>query len=117
MFKVNKDGSRYYVLHRFNSPYDGARLSFSGGAADQTFRIETKTDLNAPLWQTIATNQFGIDGKFQFLDTDASNYPTRFYRSATRCPERFNKTPHSFRVEGGRAWRVKSRVSRPARRP
>jgi len=30
-----------------------------------------------------ATNSFGIDGKFQFLDTGALNYPTRFYRSAT----------------------------------
>jgi hypothetical protein len=25
--------------------------------------------LNPPIWQTIATNQFGIDGKFQVLDT------------------------------------------------
>jgi len=134
VFKVNKDGSLYSVLHSFNSPYDGGRpeagllkgsdgafygttfwggelesgtvfklfsstpivaitrlqldgvgtrLSFSGGSAGQMFRIETKTDLNAPLWQTIATNQFGIDGKSQFLDTSASNYPTRFYRSAT----------------------------------
>lgn len=59
----------------------GARLSFSGGAADQPFRIEAKTDLT--LWQTIGTHQFGIDGKFLFLDTSASNYPIRFYRSAT----------------------------------
>ena len=135
IFKVNKDGSGYTVLRSFgNSSGDGlypqaglvkgddgalygtteyggdlrfgtvfklfsstpivaispleldgagARLSFSGGASGQTFRIETKTDLNAQLWQTIATNQFGIDGRFQFHDTSASNFRTRFYRSAT----------------------------------
>jgi hypothetical protein len=52
-------------------------------AAGQTFLIQETMNLNSPLWQTIATNQFGIDGKFQFLDTSASNYPIRFYRSAT----------------------------------
>jgi hypothetical protein len=31
----------------------------------------------------MGTDPFGIDGKFQFLDTSASNFPTRFYRSVT----------------------------------
>ncbi len=61
----------------------GVRLSVSGGAASQTFRIQATPNLTRPSWQAIGTNQFGIDGKFQFLDTSASNYPTRFYRSAT----------------------------------
>jgi uncharacterized repeat protein (TIGR03803 family) len=61
----------------------GARLDFAGGAAGQRFQIQAATNLTSPLWQNVATNQFGIDGKLQFLDTAASNYPIRFYRSAT----------------------------------
>ena len=45
-------------------------LGIPGGAAHQKFGIETK-DLSAPVWQTTSTNQFGIDGKFQFLDSGA----------------------------------------------
>ena len=62
---------------------EGARLSLSGGAAGQTFQIQATPNLEPSLWQAIGTNQFGIDGRFQFLDTNASNYPTRFYRSVT----------------------------------
>jgi uncharacterized repeat protein (TIGR03803 family) len=135
VFKLNKDGSGYTVLHRFSysggdgghpaaglikgsdgalygttlqggdlnrgtvfklfsstplvsvtrMEFDGtiAHLSLSGGAAGQTFQLQTSTNLASHFWQAIATNQFGIDGKSQFLDTGASNNPIRFYRSAT----------------------------------
>jgi uncharacterized repeat protein (TIGR03803 family) len=135
IFKLNKDGSGYSVLHSFsNTGGDGqhpsgklvkgsagtfygtttgggdlhfgtvfklfastpiivisrieldgaaARLNLSGGAAGQPFQIQATTNLDLSVWQTISTNQFALDGKLQFLDTSASNYPTRFYRIAT----------------------------------
>jgi len=68
-------------------------LSVSGGGAGQTFRIETKTDLKAPFWQTIATNQFGINGAGQLrcafrqvrkaIGNSQPGIPT-FLRSAAR---------------------------------
>jgi uncharacterized repeat protein (TIGR03803 family) len=61
----------------------GVSLDFTGGAAGQPFRIQAATNLTSPVWQNVATNQFGIDGTFQFLDTSASTYPIRFYRSVT----------------------------------
>jgi hypothetical protein len=33
------------------------------------------------LWQSIWTNVAGPDGNWQFTDTSAANFPTRFYRS------------------------------------
>jgi hypothetical protein len=51
--------------------------------AGQTFEIQTTPNLTPSIWQAIGPNQFGIDRKFQFLDTAASNCPTRFFRSAT----------------------------------
>ena len=51
------------------------------GLAGFPYTIEASTNLVN--WQAISTNQFDIDGKFEFLDPGASNYPARFYRSAT----------------------------------
>ena len=42
------------------------------------------TNLNSTFWQIIGTNTADIDGKVQFLDTGASNYPLRFYRTAAQ---------------------------------
>jgi len=56
----------------------------AGAAAGQTCWIQAATNINAPFWQIIGTNPAGIDGKFQFLDAVASNYPVRFYRTAAQ---------------------------------
>ncbi len=34
-------------------------------------------------WQTIATTNADVDGRFQFLDPNATNFPFRFYRTRT----------------------------------
>jgi len=58
-------------------------LCFTGGAACQTYNIEAVTNLNLTNgWQAVGSAAASIDGQFQFHDTVASNYPTRFYRSA-----------------------------------
>jgi len=62
----------------------GAHLIFSGGAAGQAYKIQAITNLvMANGWQLIGSNTAAIDGRFQFLDIAASNYPARFYRSVT----------------------------------
>ncbi|MEJ0091470.1 MAG: hypothetical protein WDM80_17210 [Limisphaerales bacterium] len=37
-----------------------------------------------PAWQAISTNTAGADGYWQFTDTNAGNFLTRFYRSQTQ---------------------------------
>ena len=42
------------------------------------------TNLEPPiLWQSLSTNLAGSDGNWQFTDTNAAGYQTRFYRSLT----------------------------------
>jgi hypothetical protein len=43
------------------------------------------TNLSPPVfWQSLSTNIAGADGNWQFTDTDAANFQTRFYRSLTQ---------------------------------
>ncbi len=69
------------VLASIQLSETGVWLSLAGAAAGQTCRMQAATNLNTPFWQIIGTNVAGLDGKVQFLDTDASKYPVRFYRT------------------------------------
>ncbi|MGA3163849.1 MAG: immunoglobulin domain-containing protein [Verrucomicrobiota bacterium] len=47
-------------------------------------RVLATTNLTPPVvWQPIYSNVAGANGAWQFTDTNASNYPVRFYRSST----------------------------------
>jgi hypothetical protein len=49
-----------------------------------TLQIQALSDLSAASgWQIIGAGTTAIDGSFQFLDTNAANYPIRFYRGVT----------------------------------
>ena len=55
-------------------------LSGSGGAG-QSYVLQTSTNLAPPAaWVGLLTNQADGSGLFQFLDTQATNFPQRFYR-------------------------------------
>ena len=56
------------------------------GVADYTYQVDATTNLKPPVvWTTVSTNTADIiDGTWQFTDTQATNYPNRFYRSAYR---------------------------------
>jgi hypothetical protein len=58
----------------------GVTLNLSG-AFGQTYLLEATTNLmlGGP-WQPLATNTLGTSGLWQFSDTQATNYPLRFYR-------------------------------------
>jgi hypothetical protein len=59
-------------------------LSFVG-LPDSTTRIWATTNLAQPdLWQPIYTNSnTGASGTWQFTDTNAVNFPERYYRFTT----------------------------------
>jgi hypothetical protein len=43
--------------------------------------VEAAADLATPFWLVIGTNVFDVTGTIIFTDTDATNYPSRFYRA------------------------------------
>lgn len=56
-------------------------LNFSGIPND-TYWVEAATNLAAPAnWTIISTNVAGSDGLWQFMDTQATNLPQRYYRT------------------------------------
>lgn len=62
---------------------NGSINLFCQGMPGLTHRISATMDLSQPAaWQVISTNQAGADGTWQFTDTNAVNYPRRFYRAS-----------------------------------
>ena len=52
------------------------------GAPDYVYQVEAATNLASPvIWTPIGTNAADGNGQWQFIDTQATNYPLRFYRS------------------------------------
>jgi hypothetical protein len=59
-------------------------LSFTG-VPRYTYQVEAATDLAPPVvWTTVSTNTADGAGAWQFTDTQATNYPNRYYRSVYR---------------------------------
>jgi hypothetical protein len=69
-----------------NSPIllsDGSvRLTFSGGSAGISYRIQVNNDLSSA-WSTLATNVAGTNGLPPYNDANATNHAVRFYRTVT----------------------------------
>lgn len=63
---------------------NGTALISFAGVPSRTYLVQATTNLPpTATWVTIGTNTAATNGLFQFLDTQASNFPVRFYRSAT----------------------------------
>jgi hypothetical protein len=60
---------------------DHSALLQCAGDQDQVYMIQATTDLVSGNWLTISTNAIGSNGLDSFMDTDATNYPSRFYRT------------------------------------
>jgi len=55
-------------------------LSFVG-TPGYSYVLEVTADLSSPTnWLPVATNKLGVDGVWQFSDTQATNFQQRFYR-------------------------------------
>jgi hypothetical protein len=57
------------------------QLTFTGGDAGVSYQIQASTDLGSPAWSILATNVATITGLPSFIDSDATNYSIRFYRT------------------------------------
>jgi GH25 family lysozyme M1 (1,4-beta-N-acetylmuramidase) len=54
------------------------------GSPNQLYYVQTTTNLMAPvLWVTVSTNQADGTGVLHYIDSAATNHPTRFYRFST----------------------------------
>jgi hypothetical protein len=63
------------------TPQPGGSMQVkSFGIPGVTYLIQASTDLST--WTTISTNVASSTGVILFLDTDAPNYNSRFYRVA-----------------------------------
>jgi hypothetical protein len=60
---------------------DGSFRLTCQGAPNQNCFVQAATNLNQPIWVTLGTNTTDANGVFAFIDQDALNYPSRFYRS------------------------------------
>ena len=56
---------------------DGPAITLSGNT-NQTYVIEASFDMHN--WTSLSTNLTDATGLFTFVDSDATNYPSRFYR-------------------------------------
>jgi sugar lactone lactonase YvrE len=64
----------------FSQPDGTVALSFTG-TPNSTNRVWVATRLAPPVvWFAVSTNVAGADGAWQFTDTSAIGWPTRFYR-------------------------------------
>jgi hypothetical protein len=57
---------------------DGTMAITLSGSLNQTYVIEASLDMHN--WTAISTNRTDANGLFTFVDSDASSYPSRFYR-------------------------------------
>lgn len=61
------------------TPQNGHMSLVLTGAAGATYALEAATNLNPPLWQTLATVSGG-NGRATFVDSNVTGTPQRFYR-------------------------------------
>jgi hypothetical protein len=61
---------------------DGNVAIACAGAAGQTYLVQAASQLSADAWQTIATNTTDLNGWMTCVDSTATNFPSRFYRTA-----------------------------------
>lgn len=59
------------------------QLTFSGGDAGVSYRIQARQDLITGAWTTLFTNLAGAGGLLNFIDSDATNHLVRYYRTIT----------------------------------
>jgi hypothetical protein len=57
---------------------DGDPAITLSGSTNQVYVLQASTDMN--VWTSISTNLTDAGGLFTYVDTDAKNYPSRFYR-------------------------------------
>ena len=70
--------SVFFTGIQFNQA--GAQLTLSG-APSQTYRVEASSNLTYSNWDNVTNAMSDPNGLVQFLDANATNFPTRYYRA------------------------------------
>ena len=68
------------IITNITATSSGASLE-GLGLTGEILLVQARTNLNLGVWQTLGTATAGANGVFEFLDTAATNYSTRFYRT------------------------------------
>ena len=63
----------------FNGGVPTLRLA---GIPGRTYYVQASTNMS--VWVGISTNVAGTNGLWQVVDADATNYPSRFYRTSNQ---------------------------------
>jgi hypothetical protein len=72
------------LINRTSSNPEGSVALNIVSQPNSTNVVLCVTNLSPPIiWQSLSTNIAGPDGNWQFTDTNAASYQTRFYRSLT----------------------------------
>ena len=83
IFKLSAPAPNLVVLSIAKS-MSNAQLNLNGGIPGIVYRIQATTNLSLPNgWSVLGPMEAGLEGVLQFLDTNTSVYPARFYRSVT----------------------------------
>jgi uncharacterized repeat protein (TIGR03803 family) len=69
------------VITNIISNVNGSVALYFLGSANSTNVIQALTNLVSPAWQNLSTNKADANGAWQFTDTNAPQFPARFYRS------------------------------------
>ena len=59
------------------------KLTFTGGDAGLSYRVQASPDVSNPMWNDLSTNVAGTNGLPSFTDVSATNQGARFYRTVT----------------------------------
>jgi uncharacterized repeat protein (TIGR03803 family) len=79
VFKLSSDAEFAAIQY---SSRTGAVLTVTS-LPGQIFHIQATTNLAKPAWGIVASNLVGASGLSQFIDSDATNHSTKFYRTTT----------------------------------
>jgi DNA gyrase inhibitor GyrI len=71
------------VIKNVAKDQNGALIMNLSGSPYASTRVWATTNLLAPNWQPIFTNNSTTNGVWQFTDSNAIAYPARFYRFST----------------------------------
>jgi len=78
---VNKPAAAVACKMSLGRPQAGSVTASLTGTPGQTYVLQATTDMVH--WTAISTNTADENGLLTFIDTNAGNYRSRFYRSAT----------------------------------
>ena len=77
---------------------DGNPAITLSGSTNQTYVLQASVDMHN--WTSISTNLTDANGLFTFVDTDAKNYPSRFYRGVAPAQLNHESIKTGFYMNG-----------------